>query len=788
MSQSVAARAAWLRDELNRHNHLYYIEAKPEISDIEFDRLMRELIDLERAHPELLTLDSPTQRVGGEHIDGFTKVEHALPMMSIDNTYDEKTVLAFDKRVRKALAGENPTYVLEPKVDGIAVSLRYEKGTLVLAASRGDGRHGDDITVHARRIRAIPLHLRSSPSFPAVLEVRGEIYMPNNAFAQMNRELVARGEAPLKNPRNATGGTLQQLDPAIVASRNLAFLAHGVGRSDPEPPDDYWQWLGDMRKMGIPTTPNAVQAGNVEEVLAAIRHFASVRPTLAFQTDGMVVKVRSLRQREQLGHTSKSPRWVIAYKYPAEQAETLLKDVTWQVGKGGTLTPVAELEPVHVAGSTVKRASLHNIEQIQRLGIRIGDTVEIKKAGEVIPYVIGSVPEKRAPDTRPITPPAKCPSCHHPVVTDPPFVRCINPQCPAQLEDRIVWFAGRRQMSIDGLGPEIIAQLIRAGRVKSYADLYSLQVSDIAQLERPVNDRKGGTRMQKIGDVIGAKIVAAIAESKKAGLARVLSGIAIPYVGETYARELALWARSVDRLLSASKAEIAAALGIGPSTQEKAEKFVKVFHDAVDRLPQIVTGSLPTEELLRRMRHNGHDKLWAEVAIHIGPDARTRVASAFPMVADLLAADGVMIVDVASGQIVAKSAFAYLRSDDGRKTLQALRDAGVSLDEAPAIEKGGSLAGHIVVVTGKLHRFARRSDAHDLIRQNGGTVAEAVSRSTTILIVGEEPGSKVEDARRLGVRMITEDEFLAMVRLSPSTQAPKKPHVPPPPGTQGMLF
>lgn len=543
MKEPIQQRVAHLREELNRHNILYYDQAKPQISDQDYDRLMKELIDLEDAHPELRTPDSPTQRVGGAPASGFVTVEHAVPMMSIDNTYDAAAVRDFDRRVRELLGGESPQYVLEPKIDGLAASLRYEKGVLALAVTRGDGRRGDDITLNARTIRTVPLRLKAGRPIPEVLEVRGEIYMPNAAFEAINRELAAKGEEPMKNPRNAAAGTLKQLDPKITARRRLAFLAHGFGEVQPALPDDYWECLEMLRGWSLPTTPHASIAKTVDEVLDSIDKFVEVRPTLPFMTDGMVVKVRSLAHRGKLGATAKCPRWVIAYKYPAEQVETRLSGVTWQVGKGGTLTPVAELEPVQVAGSTVKRATLHNIEQIQRLDIRVGDSIIIEKAGEVIPYVVRTVPERRPIGAAAIAPPETCPSCGQPAEVELPFVRCVNPECPAQLKERIYWFCARGQMNIERLGESLVDALVDAGLVKTFADLFRLRYEEVLSLPR-------------MAEKSAASVIDSIATAKDRPLDRLLAGLGIRLVGNTTARDLARVFGSLDSLQKATIEEL----------------------------------------------------------------------------------------------------------------------------------------------------------------------------------------------------------------------------------------
>lgn len=539
MIDQLIRRADTIRAELEKHNRLYYEEAAPQISDREYDRLMEELIELEKAHPELVTPTSPTHRVGGNPIAGFKTVDHALPMMSIDNTYDADTVRDFDRRVREILEGMTPEYVLEPKIDGVAVSLRYEAGELVLAATRGDGRRGDDVTENVKTIRSVPLKLEMQAAADSVIEVRGEILMPNAAFTRINEGLVARGEEPLKNPRNAAAGTLKQLDPKVTASRGLAFLAHGLGEVRPSPPDDYWAWLQRLRQWGLPIPPNAQLATTVDEVLLAIEKFAATRSTLPFLTDGMVIKVRSLRQREKLGYTSKSPRWVIAYKYPAEQVPTTLNGITWQVGKAGTLTPVAELAAVDVAGSTVRRATLHNIEQIQRLDARIGDTVLIEKAGEVIPYVVRVITESRPAGAMEIQPPAACPSCQQPVVTEAPFVRCTNPECPAQLKERIRWFCARGQMNVERLGESLVDQLVDAGLVKTFADIFRLKYEDLVRLPR-------------MAAKSASNVLESIDASRGRPLERLLAGLGIRHVGNTTARDLANHFGTLERLENAS--------------------------------------------------------------------------------------------------------------------------------------------------------------------------------------------------------------------------------------------
>ena len=568
MAESAEKRIAELRAQIHRHNHLYYVENAPQISDREYDKLMEELIALEKAHPHLVTPDSPTQRVGGQPIEGFVTVEHAVPMMSIDNTYDAAEVRAFDQRVRKGLKGEAPRYVVEPKVDGVAVSLRYEGGVLVLGATRGDGRRGDDITINCRTIRSIPLRLAAS-DVPRVLEVRGEIYMPSSEFQRINKEREGAGEPLFANPRNSAAGTLKQLDPRVVAQRRLRFVSHGFGQLDPAPADSYWELLQLLGKWGLPVPQHASIEADVEGVLRAIDRFARARGTLPYQTDGMVIKVDSLRQREALGATSKAPRWVIAFKYPAEQMQTRLLEVIWQVGKGGTLTPVAELEPVFIAGTTVKRASLHNIEQIQRLDLHIGDTVVVEKAGEIIPYVVQAIAEKRPKCAQPIKPPARCPSCGEVPEKEEgtPYIRCVHPACPDQLKERLRWFAGRDQMDIENLGEALIDQLVDGGKVRSFADLYGLKLRDLVGLER-------------MAEKSASNVLEGIRQSRGRGLNRLLAGLGIRHVGNRVAHVLASHFGSLEALEDATVEQLSSVNEIGPVIAASVHDF---FHSASGR-------------------------------------------------------------------------------------------------------------------------------------------------------------------------------------------------------------
>ncbi|MFW6153771.1 MAG: NAD-dependent DNA ligase LigA [Planctomycetota bacterium] len=570
-----------LRAAIRRHDRLYYVEAAPEISDREYDRRMNELKALETAHPELIRPDSPTQRVAGEPIEGFETVTHAVPMLSIDNTYDREALREFDARVRRGLGDRAPSgYIVEPKVDGVAISLRYENGRLVRAATRGDGRTGDDITANARTIRVIPWRLNANEGerIPEVVEVRGEVFWPTAIFQRVNARRVQQGLEPFANPRNGTAGTLKQLDPAVVRDRELSFVAHGFGEITGERPERSSTLAERLSRWGAPFSRETTRADDIDAAWEAIEAFAAIRHTLPCAVDGAVVKVDRFDEREALGATSRFPRWCIAYKYEAEQAPSVLLDVDFQVGRLGTITPVARLAPVQLAGTTVSNASLHNVDQIERLGVRIGDTVIVEKAGEIIPQVVEVVVERRPSDARAIDVPRACPVCGGPVARDEGgvYLRCINPACDAQLRQRLRWFAGRNQMDIAHLGPALIDQLVATGLVKHFADLYTLTAEQLTPLER-------------MGEQSARNVVDAIAASKDRGLARVLAGLGIRHVGGRAAEVLAETFGDVDALAEASEEALLAVPEIGQIIAASIRRFFagETGRDTVERLKAV---------------------------------------------------------------------------------------------------------------------------------------------------------------------------------------------------------
>jgi len=669
-----------LRDQIHRHDRLYYTEARPEISDYDYDQLFAELQKLEAAHPELITADSPTQRVGGAPLKEFQSVRHASPMLSLEKSDTLDGLRKFDTDLHKQLPGELIEYVLEPKIDGVSIMVRYENGVLVQAATRGDGTTGDDITANVKTIKAIPLSL---PSFhPSVLEVRGEAYIPIAAFTKLNDKLRQAGEKTFPNPRNVTAGTLKQLDPKIVASRPISavFYAVIVGQASRLSFSTHAESLELLKSLGLPTPHYWWKCRDMDEVLA---HYEQdiiagndetndLRTKVPYELDGIVVKVNSLDQQQRIPAKARAPGYAIVFKpqHWIKPVETKLLAITVQVGRTGVLTPVAELEPVFVQGSTVARATLHNEEEIKRKDIRIGDTVIIRKAGMVIPEVVEAVKSKRTGHETEFAMPKECPACGGPVNRDPEFVawRCENIACPAQLKRTIEHFAMRGAMDIEGLGEVLVNQLVEQKMVQDVADLYALTVDQLANLER-------------MAEKSATNVVAAVANTKNREFWRLVHGLGITHVGEEAARKLAGHFGSLAALAGASVEELQHCEDIGP--------------------------------------------------------------------------------------VMAESLHDFFRNPRNQVVLKKLEAAGVhTIHQSPITnhQPTGPFAGKTVVVTGTLGKFSR-DETKEKLRVVGANVTESVSKKTDYLIVGADAGSKLDKAKKLGVKTLNEDEFVKMLSL-----------------------
>ena len=703
-----------LRREISRHDRLYYQDAAPEISDSEYDQLFRELEDLEKANPHLHDPNSPTQRVGGAPLDSFEQREHLLPMLSIDDVFAEEEVADFFARLQKNLGLEKITLTVEPKIDGVACSLVYRHGALEYALTRGDGTRGDDITQNVRTIHAIPLQLQNAPP---LLEVRGEIFMPSEGFAKLNEQRDEEGLQTFANPRNATAGTLKSLDSKVVASRPLAFLAHGLGAHegiDLGNEDDFRKLLDQFE---IPRNNPVWYVETLDEVLAAIRELDIKRHSIGHGTDGAVIKVLSFDQRETLGFTSRAPRWAAAFKYPPEQVETLLKEITIQVGRTGVLTPVAELDPVLVSGTTVSRATLHNQEEIERKDVRIGDTVVVEKAGEIIPSVVKVVMEKRPANSEPYHLPTAlnncCPSCHGPIEQADGFVawRCVNFACPAQAVTSITHFAGRKALDIDGLGESVAIKLVGTGLASSPIDLFKLTEEDLSGLLLdPAKSAEGLTisKERRFGQKRAATLIQSLERARnEMPLSRWLFAMGISQIGESGAKELA---RLHEKLSDLPGSQIVADLADLPNFEELSKS--------------------------KRKKEN-HPRLKAyQIDDNLGPVAAQHLRS-------------------------------FFESEAGQNVFTQLRELGIdpksnnfAPDPAAAME-GLPFTGKTFVVTGTLS--APRPEFQKIIEANGGKVSGSISAKTDFLLVGEGGGSKRIKAQSLNVPIIEEEEFQAML-------------------------
>lgn len=700
MSQSVSAEIEALRAEIRHHNRLYYVDAAPNISDLEFDRLLARLERLEREHPEFDSPDSPTRQVGGQPVEGFETVPHRLPMLSIENGYSEAEVREWDVRLRKQLdPGEAVEYLVEYKIDGVALALIYESGRLVRGLTRGDGREGSDVTHNARTLRGVPLVLEGNP--PPLLEIRGEAYIRNSDFSHLRAEQIKVGDEPFANPRNAAAGALKQLDPKRCAAKKLRFFAHSLGYHEGGTFATHSRFLEQIASYGVPTTPAYAVVPSIEAALARADESMERIAELDFEVDGFVVKVNDFAQRERAGTTSKFPRWVMALKFEKYEGTTRVLDISVQVGKTGALTPVANLAPVDIAGTTVTRASLHNRDEIERLGLRVGDQVIVEKAGKIIPHIVRVEEHLRTGDERPFVFPTHCPECGTEAVRDDGgvYIRCPNPNCSAQLRETIRYFASRAAMDIEGLGIKLIEQLAAAprepwsanaadasGAVETglFATKAPLQggdagplVTSLADLYRLESRRERLLALERMGERSAINLLAGIAASRERPLWRLLAGLNIRHVGVRTAQILAERFGSIRAITSATVEELS-------------------------RVDEI-------------------------------------------------------------GEVIAASVHRYFQSPHAQALMRDFAELGLKLEDsrstAPRTES--PITGKTIVVTGTLRQFTR-DGIKEFIHNHGGHAASSVSKKTDFVVAGEEAGSKLDKARTLGVKVLTEDEFQAL--------------------------
>ncbi|TFG57633.1 MAG: NAD-dependent DNA ligase LigA [Candidatus Aminicenantes bacterium] len=670
MSSSLAggkdrARTERLRREIHSHERKYYVESDPQISDEEFDRLVRELRDLEARFPELATPDSPTQRVGGKPLEGFPSVVHRAPMLSIDNCYNEEELREFEERVHKLLPGETVAYTAELKIDGLGISILYRDGKFARAVTRGDGVRGDDVSGNVKTIRSLPLVIDETGE----VEVRGEIYLPFASFRKLNKEREERGEPLFANPRNAAAGSIRLLDPKEVASRNLGVFLYTL-TIDGKEQAGQWLSLRKLKEIGFVTNPHSRFCASLEDVLDYYKGWAEKRDSLDHDVDGIVVKVDSAAERQTLGTTAKSPRWAISYKFPARQATTRVNDIVIQVGRTGALTPVAVLEPVKLSGTTISRSTLHNEDELRRKDIRVGDFVLIERSGDVIPHVVSVMKERRAARLRPFAWPDRCPVCGSEVFRPEGEVisRCVNTSCPARVREAILHFAARRAMDVDGLGEAVVDQLLAAGLVRSIPDLYGLRYDDLVGLER-------------LGPKSARNLLDEIEGTKARGLARLVFALGIRRVGERLAQILAARFQTLDALEAAGEEDLVQTEDVGPK--------------------------------------------------------------------------------------VAESIRFFFAQPESRELVGRLRKAGLTIIAVEDDYEGPKpLAGQVFVITGTLSGLSR-DEARELLEKLGAEVGTSVTRKTTGLVAGESPGSKLDKARALGVRILEEGEFLELVGKTP---------------------
>lgn len=659
-SEEIRKKVEALRKEIRHHSYLYYVKDAPEITDYEFDHLYRQLVDLEKEYPELVTPDSPTQRVGGKASDDFRKVRFRKPMLSLANAFSADELRDFDRRVKEGLHTDHVEYITELKIDGLSMNLIYENGSLVQGLTRGDGRVGEDVTANVKTIHTIPLYIENAPAY---MEVRGEVYMPRKSFIALNEERDEAGLMPFANCRNAAAGSLRQLDPHVTAARNLAFFAYALGDIQGLEIRSQEELLKQLEAFHFQVNPNYRKWDSIEGVIRGVNEWEQKRHDLGYDTDGMVIKVNDFAQQNILGATVKDPKWAMAYKYPPEEVETKVERIIVTMGRTGVLTPSADLTPVHLAGTTVKRATLHNMDFIHEKDIRVGDHVMIYKAGEIIPEISTVLKDKRNGTEQVFEMPATCPVCGEPVhrIEGEAAYRCTNPNCGGVVREKLIHFSSRDAMDIEGMGPSVVDSLFAYHLVEDPGDFYRLKQEDIEQIER-------------MGEKSAANLVAAIVDSKGRGLAKLLFGLGIRFLGAKGAELISRRFGTMDAIIAAGVEDIQETEGIG--------------------------------------------------------------------------------------KVIATSLYDYLHDVKNLAVINKLKDAGVLMEDVKEETEGRAFEGEMVVLTGKLTSMGRR-EAGDIIKRQGGDTQSSVTNKTTLVVAGEDAGSKLEKARAKGIPVIDEATFLA---------------------------
>lgn len=662
ITNEIISKVKKLREELRYHSYLYYVLDKPEISDFEFDKMYRELVDFESKYPELITPDSPTQRVGGKATGDFKKVEFKKPMLSLSNAFNGKELIEFDRSVKETLNTDNIEYITELKIDGLSMNLIYEEGKLIRGLTRGDGKVGEDVTANVKTIKSIPLYIENAPPY---IEIRGEVFMPRSSFVSLNEKRDAAGIMPFANCRNAASGSIRQLDPNVTASRNLDFFAYSVGETEGIEIKNQESLLNLLKKFHFKVNPNYKKINSIEKVIEIINEWQEKRHHLGYDTDGMVVKVNDFAQQNILGATSKDPKWAIAYKYPPEEEETVVENIIVTMGRTGVLTPSADLKPVQIAGTVVKRATLHNMNFIEEKDIRIGDIVKIYKSGEIIPEISVVLKNKRTGKEKKFIMPSECPLCKHKIYRTEGEVayRCINPDCGGVIRENLIHFASRNAMNIEGLGPAVIDGLMAYNLIENIADFYELRKDDIIQIER-------------MGEKSAKNLLISIENSKNRGLSKFLFALGIRHLGEKGSELISEKFKDIDVLMNASVDSIKSVSGIGNITAE-----------------------------------------------HI---------------------------------------YKYFKNEKNKKIIERLKNHGILMKLNERKSEGNAFKGHNVVLTGKLSNIGRR-EAGEIIKALGGNLQSTVTKTTTLVIVGENAGSKLEKAREKGIKMINENDFLKII-------------------------